>query len=77
MFPWSRHTVMTNITPGCIAITYVALPCVTSTMLRDLTDPAILEKLESIGVTVVLPQIGQEESMVLLSYNNLRVYCFV
>ena len=64
MFPWSRHTVMTSVTAGDIAITYVALPCVTSTVLRDLTDPVILEELESIGVTVVLPHIGQEESMV-------------
>ena len=64
MFPWSRHTVMTSTTPGCITITYVALPCVTSAVLRDLTDPVILEELKSIGVTVVLPHVGQEKSMV-------------
>ena len=77
MFPWSRHTVMTSVTPSYIAITYVALPCVTSTVLRDLADPVILEQLDSIGVTVVLPHIGQEESMVLFSCNNINVHYFV
>ena len=64
MFPWSQHTVITSVTPGCITITYVALPCVTSIVLRDLTDPIVLEKLRSMGLIVVLPHIVQEESMV-------------
>ena len=54
MFPWSQRTVMTNITPGCITMTYVALPCVTSAVLRDLTDPVFLEELALIGITVSL-----------------------
>ena len=54
MFPWSQRTVMTNVTPGCITMTYVALPCVTSAVLRDLTDPVTLEELALIGITVSL-----------------------
>ena len=54
MFPWSQRTVMTNVTPGCIIMTYGALPCVTSAVLRDLTDPVILEELALVGITVSL-----------------------
>ena len=54
MFPWSQRTVMTNVTPGCIIMTYGALPCVTSAVLRDLTDPVIPEELALVGITVSL-----------------------
>ena len=53
-FPWSNRTLLKELNPCSIVMTYVALPCVVSNILRDLTDPVILSELESIGVTVVL-----------------------
>ena len=53
-FPWSIYILLKSLIPGSVIMTYVALPCVVSDILRDLTDPGILTKLESMGVTVVL-----------------------
>ena len=59
-FPWSIYILLKSLIPGSIIMTYVALPCVVSDVLRDLTDPVILSELKSIGVTVVLlPQPSQ------------------
>ena len=59
-FPWSNRTLLKELNPGSIIMTYVALPCIVSDVLRDLTDPVILRELESIGVAVVLlPQPSQ------------------
>lgn len=56
IFPWSPHTVMKGLIPGSITIVYAALPCAASAVVRDLTDPFIIAKLESLGVTVILPK---------------------
>ena len=52
--PWSKHTLLKDVNPGSVIMTYVALPCIVSDVLRDLTDPVFLSKLESMGVTIVL-----------------------
>ena len=53
-FPWAIYIFLKSLIPGSVIMTYVALPCVVSDVLRDLTDPVILRELESMGVTVVL-----------------------
>ena len=35
-FLWSDHTLLKSVNPGCIIMTYVALPCVVSTVMKDL-----------------------------------------
>ena len=52
---WSRRTSLKSLNPCSIIMTYVALPCVASTIMKDLTDPVFLKKLKSKGVTVVQP----------------------
>ena len=74
-FPWSNRTLLKNINPGCIIMTYVALPCVVSDVLRDLTDPVILRELESIGVTVVLlPQPSQTSEVLVFTVKSILYY---
>ena len=51
-FPWSDHTLLKSVNLGSIIMTYVALPCVVSTVMKDLSDPVFLEKLKSKGITV-------------------------
>ena len=65
---WSGHTLLKSVNPGCVIMTYVALPCVVSTVMKDLSDPVFLEKLKSKGVTVVQPELGQTHSEVSFSY---------
>ena len=64
---WSDHTLLKSVDPGSIIMTYVALPCVVSTIMKDLSDPVFLEKLKSKGVTVVQPELGQTHSKVSFS----------
>ena len=74
-FPWSNRTLLKNIIPGSIIITYVALPCIVSDVLRDLTDPVILRELESIGVTVVLlPQPSQTSEVLVFTVKSILYY---
>ena len=59
-FPWSIFALLKSLIPGSIIMTYVALPCVVSEVLKDLADPVILSELESMGINVVLlPQHSQ------------------
>ena len=67
IFLWSNHTLLKSVNPGCVIMTYVALPCVVSTVMKDLSDPVFLEKLKSKGVTVVQPELGQTHSEVSVS----------
>ena len=74
-FPWSDHTLLKDINPGSIIMTYVALPCIVSDVLRDLTDPVILSELESIGVTVVLlPQPSQTSEVLVFTVKSILYY---
>lgn len=58
-FPWSIYVLWKNVKPGSIIMTYIALPCVVFDVLKDLTDPVILQELELMGVTVdFLPKPG-------------------
>ena len=50
--PWSDYILLKSAIPGSIIMTYVALPCIVPDVLKDLTDPVILQELESLGVTV-------------------------
>ena len=49
---WSVYILLKSAIPGSIIMTYVALPCIVPDVLKDLTDPVILQELESLGVTV-------------------------
>ena len=74
-FPWSDYTLLKETNPGSIIMTYVALPCVVSDVLRDLTDPVILSELESIGVTVVLlPQPSQTSEVIVPTVKSILYY---
>ena len=74
-FPWSNRTLLKDINPGSIIMTYVALPCIVSDVLRDLTDPVILRELESIGVTVVLlPQPSQTSEVLVFTVKSILYY---
>ena len=74
-FPWSDRTLLKEINPGSIIMTYVALPCVVSDVLRDLTDPVILRELESIGVTIVhLPQPSQTSEVIVFTVKSILYY---
>ena len=62
-FSWSYFTFLSQLKMNCIIITYAVLPCVLDDVMRDLTDPVILKKLEKEGVTVIeLPQEEKCES---------------
>ena len=77
-FPWSIFTFLKNLIPGSIIMTYVALPCIVSDVLRDLTDPVILGELESIGVTVVLlPQRSQTSKVFVFTVKVNIVLCHI
>ena len=65
-FPWSDRTLLKSVNPDNIIMTYVALPRVVSTVMKDLSDPVFLENLKSKGVTVVQPELGQTHSEVSL-----------
>ena len=52
-FSWSNSISLHEIREKCILITYAVLPSVLPAVLKDLKDPAVLKKLEDIGVTVV------------------------
>ena len=74
-FPWSIFTLLKSLIPGSIIMTYVALPCIVSDVLRDLTDPVILRELESIGVTVVLlPQPSQTSEVLVFTVKSILYY---
>ena len=74
-FPWSNRTLLKELNPGSIIMTYVALPCIVSDVLRDLTDPVILRELESIGVTVVLlPQPSQTSEVLVFTVKSILYY---
>ena len=74
-FPWSIYTLLKSLIPGSIILTYVALPCIVSDVLRDLTDPVILRELESIGVTVVLlPQPSQTSEVLVFTVKSILYY---
>ena len=74
-FPWSIYTLLKSLIPGSIILTYVALPCIVSDVLRDLTDPVILRELESIGVTVVLlPQPSQTSEVLVFTVMSILYY---
>ena len=74
-FPWSIFTLLKNLIPGSVIMTYVALPCIVSDVLRDLTDPVILSELESIGVTVVhLPQCSQTSEVTVFTVKSILYY---
>ena len=74
-FPWSIYIFIKSLIPGSIIITYVALPCIVSDVLRDLTDPVILRELESIGVTVVLlPQPSQTSEVLVFTVKSILYY---
>lgn len=51
-FPWSVYILLKSVIPGSIIMTYLALPCIVFDVLKDLTNPVILQKLKSMGVTV-------------------------
>ena len=70
---WSDRTLLKSVNPGSIIMTYVALPCVVSTVMKDLCDPVFLEKLKSKGVSVVQPQLGQTHSKVSFSHYTCYV----
>ena len=71
-FPWSNRTLLKNINPGSVILTYVALPCIVSDVLRDLTDPVILRELESMEVTVVfLPQPSQTSEVTIFTVKSI------
>ena len=77
-FPWSNCTLLKELDPGSIIMTYVALPCIVSDVLRDLTDPVILRELESIGVTVVLlPQPSQTSEVLVFTVNIVLCHIIV
>ena len=74
-FPWSNRTLLKEANLGSIIMTYVALPCIVSDVLRDLTDPVILSELESIGVTVVLlPQPSQTTEVLAFTIKSILYY---
>ena len=74
-FPWSNRTLLKELNPGSIIMTYVALPCIVSDVLRDLTDPVILSELKSIGVTVVLlPQPSQTSEVLVFTVKSILYY---
>ena len=74
-FSWSNRTLLKEINPGSIILTYVALPCVVSDVLRDLTDPVILRELESMEVTVVLlPQPSQTSEILVFTVKSILYY---
>ena len=74
-FPWSIFTLLKNLIPGSIIMTYVALPCVVSDVLRDLTDPVILSELESMEVTVDhLPQRSQTSEVTVIIAKSILYY---
>ena len=74
-FPWSIFTLLKNLIPGSIIMTYIALPCVVSDVLRDLTDPVILSELESMEVTVVLlPQCSQTSEVTVFTVKSILYY---
>ena len=73
-FPWSNRTLLKELNPCSIVMTYVALPCVVSNILRDLTDPVVLNELESIGVTVVLLPQCSDTSEVFAFTNKSMLY---
>ena len=74
-FPWSNRTLLKELNPGSIIMTYAALPCIVSDVLRDLTDPVILRELESIGVTVVLlPQPSQTSEVSVFTVKSILYY---
>lgn len=53
--PQSNHMLLESANPGSIIMTYVALPCVASAVMKHLTNPIICEKLKSKGVRVIKP----------------------
>lgn len=54
--PQSNHTLLKSINPGSIILTFVALPCVASAVMKELTNPIVLKKLKSKGVRVNKPR---------------------
>ena len=74
-FPWSIFTLLKNLIPGSVIMTYVALPCVVSEILRDFTDSVILSELESIGVTVdILPRPSQASEVLVFTVKPILYY---
>ena len=74
-FPWSNFTLLKELNPCSVVMTYVALPCVVSNILRDLTDPVIVSELESIGVTIVLlPQHSQTSEVLAFTVKLILYY---
>lgn len=58
-FSWSYYAFLSQLRENCIIVTYAILPSVLDDVMRDLSDPVILKKLEDRGVTVFeLPQEG-------------------
>uniref|UniRef100_A0A1X7SPV1 Uncharacterized protein n=1 Tax=Amphimedon queenslandica TaxID=400682 RepID=A0A1X7SPV1_AMPQE len=56
-FSWSYYAFLKQLRENCVIITYAMLPCVLDDVIRDLTNPVILRKLKTEGVTVIeLPQ---------------------
>ena len=53
-FAWPRHLIIDSIKSGCIVLTYAVLPFFTSSVVKDLEDPLLLEQLEIKGVSVEL-----------------------
>ena len=53
--PQSNHTLLKSVEPGSIIMTYVALPCVASAVMKELTNPITLKKLNLKGVRVIKP----------------------
>ena len=53
--PQSNHTLLKSINPGSIIMTFVVLPCATSAVMKELTNPIVLKKLKSKGVRVIKP----------------------
>ena len=66
-FAWSSKSFLKQLRKNCIIITYVILPSVLDDVMKDLSDPVILEILASKGVTVFeLPQERKGELYIIL-----------
>ena len=58
-FSWSSESFLAQLRKNCIIVTYAIPPSVLDDVMRDLSDPVMLKKLEDRGVTVFeLPQEG-------------------
>ena len=58
-FSWSYYAFLSQLRENCVIVTYAILPSVLDDVIRDLSDPVMLKKLEDRGVTVLeLPQEG-------------------